>query len=171
MRSRPVRAGATSASACATRTAAIARWSPTQPRPSTRTFDLTIAKEAASRARSALLENISHELRAPLNAIMGFTDLALESATDPPQREQLRIINQLLDVSDIEAKRFHLDVGVFSQADASMTRSRGGAGLGLSICMRLAQMMRGTMGVDSTPGIGSRFWFTARLTRTPAGAD
>ncbi|WP_412481269.1 ATP-binding protein [Azonexus sp. IMCC34839] len=59
----------------------------------------------------------------------------------------------------IPEEKQHLLFKPFSQIDASNTRGYGGTGLGLSIVRNLAELMSGTVGVESEPGNGARIWF------------
>ena len=231
------------------------------------------AAEAASRAKSEFLANLSHDIRTPLNTIVGITDLLADSSVDAEQRQYLEmlrrasgvllgLVGDVLDLSKIEAGRidlqkapFHLpelvndvvqllqpaaakkgldltaiilpevpqtivgdrnrlrqillnllgnaikftekggvtarvendlvpgmilftmiDTGIgipaarlasvfenFEQADPEISRQYGGTGLGLGIARRLVELMGGRLWVESEPGRGSRFHFTARL--------
>jgi signal transduction histidine kinase len=96
-----------------------------------RTIELSHARddaEAANRAKSIFLSTMGHEMRTPMNGIMGMTDLALSRATDPKQidwlkksqgaaKQLLSVIADILDISQIESERLVLDEKNFLLAE------------------------------------------------------
>jgi len=100
------------------------------------------------------------------NAIK-FTDrgeVGLEIAVEAEEQDQLALHFQVYDTGiGIPAEQQHVIFEAFSQADNSTTRRFGGTGLGLTISSRLVKLMGGRIWVESEPGRGSRFHFTAQM--------
>lgn len=92
----------------------------------------------------------------------GFVSLRVECLDWQDQHVVLKFVVQDSGIGVDEAESEHL-FDSFNQADASTTRKYGGTGLGLAICKSLAELMGGSIGVDSRRGYGAQFWFTARL--------
>jgi len=150
-------------------------------------FDLTALVEASCAAFSgaatakdlALTADIAPELRGRwigdpmrLRQVLGnlvanavkFTDEGGVTVRVRPTAKGLRF-----EVEDtglgIAAEHLPELFKTFSQVDSSLTRAHDGAGLGLSICRELVELMGGAIGVHSTPGQGSSFHFVAPLTQ------
>lgn len=95
----------------------------------------------------------------------GFVSLQVARVVDVSEDKiELRFMVQDSGIGIDMSSTAHL-FDSFNQADASTTRKYGGTGLGLAICKSLAELMGGQIGVDSVKGVGSTFWFTARLGR------
>ena len=93
-----------------------------------RSEELKQAAEKATEAKSEFLSNMSHEIRTPINAIVGFTELALKSSLTPQQDNYLKkikasshvllgIIGDILNISKLQAGKVELETSPFSLED------------------------------------------------------
>lgn len=133
------------------------------------TFDCTIEagtpvilKGDQIRIRQVLLNLADNALKFTRQ---GEVTVTIGPDPQPPATEST--IQILFSISDtgpgIDQKGISKLFSKFTQLDASITREVGGSGLGLAISKQLVEMMNGKIGVESTSGSGSRFWFSIPL--------
>lgn len=121
----------------------------------------------ATRLQQALLNYVSNAVK--------FTDHGQIVVRAKTVQEDSATALVRFEVSDtgkgIEAEAIPRLFNAFEQADNSTTRNYGGTGLGLVITKKLAELMGGTVGVDSTLGASSTFWFSACLKKKQVTAS
>lgn len=123
------------------------------------------AARQASEEKSRLVAYVSHEFRTPLQAIMGMAALLEDRAlTDDQRKRHMAILrgasDDLLRLIDgmTQATRAKLFQPFARANDSGVVRTEG-SGLGLAISKQLIEALGGRLDVESTPGIGSTFWF------------
>ena len=114
------------------------------------------------RLRQILLNLINNAIKFTSTGSV-FLGITLESLSDSETVLHFAVVDTGMGIPK-EKQKVIFDA--FSQADNSSTRKFGGTGLGLTISSQLVQLMNGSMWVESEPGCGSTFHFTARFAFT-----
>ena len=122
----------------------------------------------ATRLRQVLLNLIGNAIKFTSSGGVSI-ELTGEAGPQGSFRARFEVTDTGIGIADEQKAKIFEN---FSQADTSITRRFGGTGLGLAISRKLVAIMGGDIGVESTPGQGSTFWFTTRLeVASPAAAE
>ena len=117
----------------------------------------------AERIRQVLSNFLSNALKFTASGSITVR-VAHRSEEGGPVRVRFSVVDTGIGISEADHSRIFEP---FVQVDGSSTRSRDGAGLGLSICRQLVEIMNGEIGVEEAPtGPGSLFWFELPLPRS-----
>ncbi len=111
------------------------------------------------RLRQILINLVGNAIKFTENGEVSLR-IGLLKASEGEPLYRFEVLDSGIGISDEQCAHIF---DAFSQADSSTTRQYGGTGLGLAIASKLCHAMGGAIGVDSSPGVGSRFWFTAHL--------
>jgi signal transduction histidine kinase/DNA-binding response OmpR family regulator len=118
--------------------------------------DLPTVRADAIRVRQILLNLLSNAAKFTEQGDV-VVEAATESSADGTQQVRISVTDTGTGISEADQKKLFQ---AFSQVDDSPTRKTGGSGLGLSISQQLVQLQGGRIGLKSTPGQGSTFFFT-----------
>lgn len=113
----------------------------------------------AHRVKQVLVNLVSNAIK--------FTEsgrVCIKTQAQRGEKDLLKVTFEVIDTGiGIDSDTLPLLFHPFSQGDSSITRKFGGTGLGLSISKSIAEMMGGTIEVESTPGLGSTFRFSVKI--------
>jgi two-component system, sensor histidine kinase and response regulator len=125
----------------------------------------------------ALLRGDPSRIRQIINNLAGnavkFTlngEVKLEVRVTDQSKEKVKLMFSVSDTGiGVSSEKLESLFQPFTQLDSSTTRNFGGTGLGLTISKQLTELLGGEIGAESTPGKGSKFWFSAEFrVRKPA---